>query len=394
MSAQMAYVVLKRGRDGRARARHPWVYAGEIDTVAGDPAPGDVVDVVDHRKRFLGRGFINPVSSITVRILTWVEEEVDEPFFYRKITAARNYRRAVGVEAPCYRVVFSDGDMLSSLIVDRYEDVCVVQALALGMDARKTMIASVLRDILGVTRLYERNDSRARELEGLPQSAGFLGGEFPTEFWAQENGLSFWVDVAKGQKTGLFLDQRENHKAVAPWCDGARVLDAFCYTGGFAIHAAAFGAREVVALDSSASALQTARLNAEKNGFDQRISFVEGNAFDLLRGFEAQGERFDLVVVDPPAFAPGKHAVGAAYRGYKEVNLRAMRILAPGGVLVTCSCSYHMRPEMFTAMLADAAADAGREARLVELRSQARDHPVLLGVEETHYLKCAILRVV
>ncbi|MBC7082784.1 MAG: class I SAM-dependent rRNA methyltransferase [Bacillota bacterium] len=389
----MAYVALKRGRERRARARHPWVYAGDIDVVAGDPTPGDIVDVVDYRKRFLGRGFINPVSSITVRILTWDEQEIDEGFFYRRLAAARDYRRAVGAEAPCYRVVFSDGDMLSSLIVDRYEDVCVVQTLALGMDVRKDMIAAALRDLLGITKMYERNDSRARELEGLDQRSGFLGDEFPTAFWVQENGLAFWVDVARGQKTGLFLDQRENHRAVAPWCDGARVLDAFCYTGGFAIHAAAFGAREVVALDSSATALEIARLNAEKNGFGERISFIEGNAFDALRRLEAEGERFDLVIVDPPAFAPGKHAVEAAYRGYKEVNLRAMRILAPAGILVTCSCSYHMRPEVFIAMLADAAADAGREARLVELRTQARDHPILLGVEETHYLKCAIVRV-
>ena len=369
------------------------MYAGEIDVVAGDPAPGDIVDVVDHRKRFLGRGFINPASSITVRILTWEEQEVDDGFFYRRIAAARDYRRVVGAEAPCHRVVFSDGDMLSSLIVDRYEDVCVVQTLALGMDVRKHMIVAALRDLLGTTKMYERNDSRARELEGLDQRAGFLGEEFPTAFWIQENGLSFWVDVARGQKTGLFLDQRENHRAIAPWCDGARVLDAFCYTGGFAIHAAAFGAREVVALDSSATALEIARLNAEKNGFGERISFIEGYAFDVLRRLEGEGERFALVIVDPPAFAPGKHAVEAAYRGYKEVNLRAMKILAPAGILVTCSCSYHMRPEVFIAMLADAAADAGREARLVELRTQARDHPILLGVEETHYLKCAIVRV-
>lgn len=389
----MAYVVLKRGREGRARARHPWVYAGEIDAITGDPAPGDIVDVVDHRKKFLGRGFINPVSSITVRILTWDEQEIDEGFLYRRIAAARDYRRAVGAEAPCYRVVFSDGDMLSSLIVDRYEDVCVIQTLALGMDVRKDAIAAAVRDILGTGKMYERNDSRARELEGLEQRSGFLGGEFPTEFWVKENGLSFRVDVARGQKTGLFLDQRENHKAIAPWCDGARVLDVFCYTGGFAVHAAAFGAREVLAVDSSSLALETGRLNAAENGLEERISFVEGNAFDVLRRLEAEGERFDLVIVDPPAFAPGKRAVEAAYRGYKEVNLRAMRILAPAGILVTCSCSYHMRPDAFTTMLADAAADAGREARLVEMRTQAKDHPVLLGVEETHYLKCGIVRV-
>jgi len=389
----MAYVVLKRGRDGRARARHPWVYAGEIDAIVGEHAPGDIVDVVDYKKRFLGRGFINPASSITVRVLSWEEQNIDETFFYRRIAAARDYRRAIGAEAPCHRVVFSDGDMLSSLIVDRYEDVCVVQTLALGMDVRMDMIVAALRDLLGTSKIYERNDSRVRELEGLGQRSGFVSGQFPTAFWAQENGLSFWVDVALGQKTGLFLDQRENHRAIAPWCDGARVLDAFCYTGGFALHAAAFGAREVVGVDSSASALEVARLNAEKNGFADRVSFVEGNAFDVLRRLDSEGERFDLVIVDPPAFAPGKHAVEAAYRGYKEVNLRAMKILAPSGILVTCSCSYHMRPEAFVAMLADAAADAGREARLVELRAQARDHPIMLGVEETHYLKCAIVRV-
>ncbi|MCR4403236.1 MAG: class I SAM-dependent rRNA methyltransferase [Firmicutes bacterium] len=389
----MPYVVLKRGREGRALARHPWVYKGEIDAIVGEPVPGDIVDVVDHRKRFLGRGFINPVSNITVRILTWDGEEIDEGFLYRRIEAARDYRRDVGAEAPCYRVVFSDGDMLSSLIVDAYEDVCVVQTLALGMDVRKDAVVAAVRDIMGTRKVYERNDSRARELEGLDQRSGFVGEEFPAEFWVRENGLKFRVDVARGQKTGLFLDQRENHKAIEPWCGGARVLDVFCYTGGFAVHAAAFGAREVLAVDSSAQALETARLNAAENGFDGKVSFVAGNAFDVLRQLEAEGETFDLVVVDPPAFAPGKRAVEAAYRGYKEVNLRAMRILAPEGTLVTCSCSYHMKPDAFLVMLADAAADAGREARLVDMRTQAKDHPVLLGVEETHYLKCAIVHV-
>lgn len=390
----MAYAVLKQGREGRARARHPWVYEGEIDVIAGDPKPGDIVDVVDHRKRFLGRGFINPVSSITVRILTWIEEEkVNEEFFYRRLIEAHEYRKVVASGASCYRVVFSDGDFLSSLIVDRYDDVCAVQTAAFGMDVRKTMIVGMLADILGVSKIYERNDVRSRELEGLPLQSGFMMGQFPTAFWAEENGFSFWVDVERGQKTGLFLDQRENHKAIAPWCEGARVLDAFCYTGGFAIHAAGYGARQVLAIDSSGAALEIARLTADKNGLGDRISFREGNVFDVLRELEARRERFDLVIVDPPAFAPSKRTIEAAYRGYKEVNLRAMKLLAPGGVLVTCSCSYHMRPGVFLQMLADAAADAGRSARLVELRSQARDHPILLGVDETHYLKCAVLRM-
>lgn len=385
---------MKRGREGRARARHPWVYGGEIDAVVGAPEAGDIVEVVDHRKGFLGRGFINPASNITVRILSWDEgEAVDEAFFRKRLARALEYRKAVAGDAACCRLVFSDGDFLSSLVVDRYHDVCVIQTAALGMDVRKGMIAGILTDLLGAPGIYERNDARSRELEGLKLRSGFLVGEFPTAFWAEENGYSFWVDVERGQKTGLYLDQRENHRAIAPWCEGARVLDAFCYTGGFAIHAAGYGAREVIGLDSSGVALEAAKLAAERNGLGDRIALQEGNAFDVLRQLAADGERFDLVIVDPPAFAPSKRTIDAAYRGYKEINLRAMKLLGPGGILVSCSCSYHMAPEVFLKMLEEAAIDARRAVRLVELRTQAKDHPILLGVQETHYLKCAILRM-
>lgn len=389
----MACVKLTKGREGRILAGHPWIYEGEIDQISGNPAPGDIVDVLDYRGKFLGRGFINPASKITVRILTREDEPVDGDFFRKQLVRAREYRRAVVGEIPCYRAVFGEADFLPGLIIDIYEDVAVIQTLALGMDVRKGLLVELLSDVFGLDKVYERNDARSRELEGLPLQKGFLLGEFPTAFWIRENELQFWVDVESGQKTGYFLDQRENHRAIEPWCPGAKVLDVFCYTGGFALHAASYGAKDVVAVDSSRSALELAQMAASRNGLERTVNFIEGNAFDVLRDFEARGESFDLIIVDPPAFAPSKRTLASAVRGYKEINLRAMKLLPPGGVLVTCSCSYHITPEIFLEMLADAAADVGRHARLVEFRPQAKDHPVLLGVKETHYLKCAFLRI-
>ncbi|HHV61331.1 MAG TPA: class I SAM-dependent rRNA methyltransferase [Firmicutes bacterium] len=426
-------VVLKRGREGRLRAGHLWVYRGEVASIEGvaeaGPGPGDVVDVLDARRNFIGRGFISPTSNILVRILTRDPAEViDEAFFRRRVERAVAYRRSIAPGVEACRMVFGEADLLPGLIVDKYGDLVVLQTLTCGMDARKDVIVEIVRGLLEPKWIYERNDAASRSLEGLPPRCGFLAGPgrrdegrdkdttggqgmdgrgaggqdvrsgpagIPrgTLFEIGENGLRFLIDVGMGQKTGSFLDQRENHAAIKPWCPGARVLDAFSYTGGFAIHAAAYGAAEVVGIDISEAAVEMARRNAELNGVGDRCTFVVANAFDELRRYEVAGESFDMVILDPPAFAKNKRAVEGAFRGYKEINLRAIKLLREGGVLVSCSCSYHMTEDLFMTMIYEAAADVGRQLRVVEMRTQAKDHPVLLAVPETRYLKCAILQV-
>ncbi|NPV53063.1 MAG: class I SAM-dependent rRNA methyltransferase [Firmicutes bacterium] len=405
----MSKVVLKRGREGRLRAGHLWVYRGEVAGIEGaadsglrpGPGPGDVVDVLDARHNFIGRGFISPTSNILVRILTRDPAEIiDEAFLRRRVERAVAYRRRVAPGVESCRMVFGEADLLPGLIVDKYGDLVVLQTLTCGMDARKDAIAGVVRGILKPRWIYERNDAPSRSLEGLPPRRGFLlaglgGGDGPpgTQFEISENGLRFLIDVDMGQKTGSFLDQRENHAAIEPWCPGARVLDAFSYTGGFAIHAAAYGAAEVMGIDISGAAVEMARRNAALNGVGDRCTFAVANAFDELRGYEAAGESFDMIILDPPAFAKSKRAIEGALRGYKEINLRAMKLLREGGVLVSCSCSYHVTEDLFMTMIYDAAADARRQLRVIEMRTQAKDHPVLLAVPETRYLKCAILQV-
>lgn len=388
-------VQLLPGRDVPLRAGRRWVYRTEVNGFAGeDFEPGDVVKVIDARGRLVGKGYVNPRSAILVRLLTEdPDEPVDEEFFARRIQRAWNYRRRVLEDTGSCRVVFGEADLLPGLIVDKYEDVLVVQTLALGIERWRPVILRLLDDLFMPLGIYERNDVRVREREGLPQRAGFIKGPFDTRVRIRENGIPFWVDVACGHKTGHFLDQRENRAALRPYVRGARVLDVFCHTGGFAVHAAVYGAASVDAVDASADALALARDNAELAGVADRIAFHEADAFAFLRERAAGGPHYDVVILDPPAFAKSRQALEGAYRGYKEINLRAMRLLVPGGILVTCSCSSPVTPEMFQRMLADAAADAGRRLRLVERRGQARDHPVLWGQEESQYLKCYVVEV-
>ncbi|MEW5761772.1 MAG: class I SAM-dependent rRNA methyltransferase [Bacillota bacterium] len=382
------------GRPREERSLHPWIYAGEIAEVTGNPAPGAVLDVVDARGRFIGRGYWNPASQIAIRILSRTEgEKIDREFFSRRLKAALGYRERVAADAEACRLVNAEADFLPGFIVDRYGCYLVVQTLTLGSEINKQMVVDILREILAPKGVYERNDVAVRELEGLPLTRGVLYGTCPEEVPFTEYGLSFWADIAHGQKTGFFLDQRENRHAVARYAHGARVLDCFCYTGAFAVHAARAGAAEVVAVDISAASLEMGRRHAAANGVDGRCRFVEANVFDYLRSLVKGGERFDLVILDPPSFTRTKNAVPGAVRGYKEINLRALKLLPPGGFLVTCSCSYHVTEDLFLAVVAAAARDTGRELRLVEMRRQAKDHPMLLAVPETYYLKCAIFQV-
>ncbi len=384
---------LLHGRQKRVLEGHPWIFRSDIDSAGSGCQPGDVVAVVDHRGRWIGKGYYNPVSQIAVRMLTYEDEPVDEAFFQRRIEAAWERRRRLLEDSSSCRVVFGEADSLPALIVDKFSDVLVIQTLALGIDRWKPVIAAILREVLQPRGIYERNDVPVRELEGLEQQTGVLWGEVPGPVAMVENGLRFLVDVREGQKTGHFFDQRDNRRAVRPLAAGVRVLDAFCHTGGFALNAAAGGALQVSAVDSSGVAVQQARDNALANGLADRCLFKEGNAFDELRELVQHRERFGLVVLDPPAFAKNRASLEGALRGYKEINLRALKLLGPGGYLVTCSCSQHLSEDLFTAVLREAAFDAGRRLRLVDRRGQALDHPMLLAAAETSYLKCLVLQV-
>lgn len=389
----MAVVHMARGRHRRILEGHPWVFQGEVERVHGDFEPGDIVTVVDGRGHLLGKGYINPRSQILVRMLTTRDEPIDAEFFARRLERAWRHRQRLLSDTEACRVVFGEADFLPGLIVDKFGEVLVIQALALGIDRWLGPITETLDRLIQPLGIFERNDAPVRELEGLPQRKGPLRGEFDPRRVIHENGLKVAVDVENGQKTGYFLDQRENRYAIRKYSEGARVLDCFSNVGGFALNAVAAGAREVIAVDASGSALREVEENARLNGLDGRIAVREGNAFDILRQLEAKQERFDLIVLDPPAFAKNKGALEGAVRGYKEINLRALRMIPEGGFLVTCSCSYHVSPDLFKAVVRDAALDARRRLRLIEERAQGVDHPIVVGYEESHYLKCHIYEV-
>ena len=388
----MAKIFLIRNKEFRVDSGHPWLFRSDIERVTGNPAPGDAVDVCALDGRYLGRGFFNPNSQIAIRMLTRWEEPITRSFFERRIRQAWAYRKKVADPDSC-RVIFAESDFLPGLIVDKFADVLVVQTLSLGMDRMKGTIVSLLEEIIGPRGIYERNDVPVRELEGLPQQTGFLSAPFDPLVEMKENGIRFLVDVAEGQKTGFFLDQKENRAALAPLVPGMRVLDCFSHTGSFALHAAHYGASHVTGVDISDHAVACARRNAERNGYQDRVAFVEANAFDYLRAASDRKDEFDVVILDPPAFTKTRQAVEGAVRGYKEINLRALKIVKPGGFLISCSCSHHVSQDLFLKTIHDAATDAHRQVRLVEYRSQAKDHPILLASAETQYIKCVILHV-
>jgi len=389
----MAKVILKKGLHKRVRSGHPWVYRTEIDRMEEGINPGDIVEVYDSSMNFIGKGYINQRSMITVRMLTYnKDEEIDYEFFYKRIKQAWEYRKRIMDVESC-RVVFAEADFLPALIVDKFGDYLVVQTLALGIDKYKDIIVEILDEIIKPAGIYERNDVKVRELEGLDQQKGYLKGNFDTVFTFRENGLLFYVDIENGQKTGYFLDQKENRAAIRPYVKDAKVLDCFCHTGSFTVHAAHYGAREIIAVDISKEALELAQKNLSLNNLDTKCEFVEANAFDYLRELHDNKEVFDVVILDPPAFTKSRESIEGAVRGYKEINLRAMKILKPGGFLITCSCSQHMYPELFKEVILDASKDAKKRVRLVEYRTQSKDHPILLQSEETYYLKCFILQI-
>lgn len=389
----MAVVHLAKGRQKRVTAGHPWVFQTEVEEIKGHFVPGDIVDVVDHRGKFLGRGYCNPASQIIVRIMTYREETIDAAFIRRRVEEAWEYRKRLLPDLSSCRVIFGEADLLPALIVDKFGDYLVLQTLALGIDRWKKEIVEILDDLLRPRGIFERNDVPVRELEGLEQRKGYLKGRFDPRIEIAENGLRLAVDVENGQKTGYFLDQRENRAAIRPLVKGARVLDAFCHTGSFSLNAAQGGAKEVLGLDVSEAAVAQAEDNARLNGLQDLCRFRVVNAFDELRAMDHRREQFDVIILDPPAFAKNRASLEGAVRGYKEINLRAMRLLPERGYLVTCSCSYHLPEDLLLEILKDAARDTGRRLRLIESRTQAKDHPILLGAGETHYLKCLILEV-
>ena len=390
----MAKTVLIPGKEKRVHTGHPWVFRSDIARVEGEYLPGDIVDIVSSKGRFLARGYYNPNSQIALRIMTYREDEpVDRSLIFRRIHDAVEYRRTFADMKSC-RLVFAESDRMPALIVDAFGDVLVIQCLALGMEPFKQDVVDALVEELHPQGIWERNDVPVRKLEGLEMTTGLLYGEVPDRVLMTENGVRFWVDVKEGQKTGFFLDQKENRAAIAPFVKDKTVLDCFTHTGSFALHAGKFGAKEVTGVDISEYACLFATENAKLNRLEDRVKFVTANAFDLLSEQSRTGNRYDVIILDPPAFTKTRSAVESAIRGYKEINLRAMKMVAPGGYLITCSCSQHVLPDMFRNMVMEAARDAKVLLRQVEFRTQGKDHPILPCAPETQYLKCGIYQIV
>ena len=386
--AESQVVISQRGAE-RLRSGHLWVYRSDVRSSAAEP--GDIVRLADEHGNFLGRAFFSSRSQITIRLLSRDDVPIDRAFFTARIRAAAEFRKRIVEDTEAYRLVYSEADLLPSLIVDRYADWLVIQTLSQGAERLKDEFASILAELFSPRGILERNDPRVRDLEGLPRRVSLLAGESPAEIEAKRNGISFLHDLQKGQKTGGFLDQRENHRAALTYSSG-EVLDCFTYQGGFALSVAS-RASQVEAIDLSPQALEVARRNQELNAI-RNVSFREANAFDVLKAYDEAHRAFDLVILDPPAFAKNRESVPAAVRGYKEINLRALKLLKPGGYLITCSCSYHIAEALFLQVIAEAANDARRAVQVVERRTQSRDHPILLTMPETHYLKCMILKAI
>lgn len=386
----MAYeIILKKGEEKRIVAGHSWVYANEVAKIEGKDKNGSLATVRSYDGRYIGKGYINHASKILVRIFLRGSEDETETLFYDRIHAANAYRKRLGYQN-CYRAVFAEADNLPALIVDRYGDYLSVQILSLGMYLRKENIVSALVEEFQPKGIYERSDVAVRKKEGLPEETGTIYGEVPDWVEIEENGIRMEVSLKKGQKTGYFLDQKENRFAVRRYCAGD-VLDCFCNSGGFSLNAA-LSARQVTALDISEFALENVRRNAELNGFPNVVTEC-GDVFEALRRYKAEGRQFDTVILDPPAFCKTAAEVQDAYRGYKDLNILAMKLVKKGGFLITCSCSHYMTLPLFEKMLVDSARSSGRRVRSVEIKSQAPDHPSLLSEEETHYLKFFVLHV-
>lgn len=384
-------LVNKRGAT-RVRQGHLWIYRSDVVEI--DAEGGSVVSVKDEAGNFVGQAFYSDSSQIALRFLSITSEEINRDWWRRKIKDCAE-RRRIPPDTNAYRVIYSEGDLLPSVIIDRYQDVYVLQTLSQGSEAVKSLLVDILIDEFQPRAIIERNDARVRQLEGLPMISGALYGSSPDEFEITQHGLRFIVSPSGGQKTGSFLDQRENRLAArlaAQTTHSKRALDCFTFNGAFALHLSNV-CEAVIGIDISADAVAAARRNAEQNQMDN-VEFLEANVFDALREMEANGERFDTIVLDPPAFAKNRASLKSAIRGYKEINLRALKLLNPGGALITCTCSYHVSEELFLDILSAATLDSKRRVQIVEKRMQSSDHPVLIGMPETYYLKCVIAKVI
>ena len=376
-----------------AESRHLWLYAGHVGPLTGQAAAGDVVDVLTADGQFYGRGLYNPASKIRVRLLTFQDEPIDELFWRGRMQQAIRLRQRVVTQSNAYRLIYAEGDRLPGLIVDRYGELLVMQCLSFGMDSRKELIADILMKELNLSRVYLRNEAKSRSLEGLPLERGFLRGGGPTQVEIHEGPAKFLVDVEKGQKTGWFCDQRENRLAAAKLARGAEVLEVFCHTGAFGIHAALAGAKSVEGLDVSLDTLAMARTHATLNKVEDRCIYRQADAFEEMRKLVKAGRRYDVVMLDPPAFARSQQALAGALTGYKDVNLLGFKLLKPEGFLVTSSCSHPVSEEDLWKSIRLAARDAKRDIRLIEQRGHSADHPILASMPETRYLKCFIVQV-
>jgi 23S rRNA (cytosine1962-C5)-methyltransferase len=389
----MSNIYLKRKISPRIINGHPWIFNNEVDKVEGGLSGGEIVGVYSHDKKFVGKGYINPKSQILVRLLTRdKKEEINEQFFHNRIAQCWEYRKKLGYTENC-RLVFGEADAMPQLIIDKFNDYFVIQTLALGIDVWKPAIVKALNNIFQPKGIYERNDVPVRELEGLPQHKGFLSAPFDTKIIIQENGLKFHVDIENGQKTGYFLDQQDNRRAIRHIVKDADVLGAFTYTGTFEIHAAHYGAKSVIGLDISENAVQQANRNAALNGLDRTCRFETANAFDVLKQWSKEGRQYDVVMLDPPAFTKSRETIQKAITGYKEINLRGMKLVKSGGFLVTSSCTNLVHTEMFLQIIDMAAKDARRKLRQVTFQAQAADHPIIWHMENTQYLKFLIVQV-
>lgn len=388
----MTKLILKRKIAPRIANGHPWIYGNEVDLVDGEIEAGEIVDVYYYDKKFCGRGYINPQSQILVRLLTRKQETIDEAFFYNRILQSWNYRQSLGYKENC-RLIFGEADEMPALIIDKFNDYFVIQTLALGIDKWKNSLVNVLNQIFSPKGIYERNDVPVRELEGLPLQKGFLSAPFDTNIIINENGLQFFVDIANGQKTGYFLDQQDNRRAIKNIVKNADVLGAFTYTGTFEIHAAYYGAKSVLGIDISEHAVTQANKNAALNKLDNICRFEAMNAFDVLKQWGKENKQFDVVMLDPPAFTKSRETIQKAITGYKEINLRGMKLVKNGGFLVTSSCTNLVNPELFLEIIQMAAKDARKKIKQVCFQTQSADHPIVWGMDNTNYLKFLIIQL-
>lgn len=393
-----ATIILKKGEGRTLKSGGAWVFDNEIAQVKGEYENGDIVSVEDFDGYFMGWGFYNPKSKISVRIMSRRKEnEITEEFLEKRVRDAWEYRKQT-VDTSCCRVIFGEADWLPGLVVDKFSDVLVVESLALGIDRLKPVILDRLKKVLaedGITvrGIYERSDAKVRLQEGMERFKGFIGEPFDTKVQITENGVKYIVDVEDGQKTGFFLDQKYNRLAVQKLCPGKKVLDCFTHTGSFALNAGLAGAASVLGVDASMTGVKQAEENAALNGLSDRVKFQCADVFDLLPELEQKGESFDVVILDPPAFTKSRSSIKNAVKGYREINLRGMRLVRDGGFLVTCSCSHFMDPELFAKTIREAAHGAHKRLRQVEFRTQAADHPILWAADESYYLKFYIFQV-